>query len=240
MAPSEPLILAFDTSGPWVAVALTEGTRLRAQRREETARGQAERLMPMIEATLADDGLPLAALDAVAVGIGPGNFTGIRISVAAARGLALALGVPAIGVSGFEALRGPDSRRTAGRAVAILPAPRDGLYLQGFEDGRARGPAHHLADLNDPDWMTLGIDRDTFLLGEKADLLSERYPRPGTADGPPWKRSALPTTGLAATIAAIAADIVAEGGTIPRPAPLYVRPADAAPSREAGPTMLPC
>ncbi|TYB82244.1 tRNA (adenosine(37)-N6)-threonylcarbamoyltransferase complex dimerization subunit type 1 TsaB [Maritimibacter fusiformis] len=101
--PSDPTILAFDTSAAHCAAALLSGGRIVAATAEEMGRGQAERLMPMIEEMLAGAGFAWRDLDAVAVGIGPGNFTGIRISVAAARGLALGLGVPAIGVSTLEA-----------------------------------------------------------------------------------------------------------------------------------------
>ncbi len=66
-------------------------------------KGQAERLFPLIGEVMAQAGLAWSDLDAIGVGIGPGNFTGVRISVAAARGLALSLGIPAIGISATEA-----------------------------------------------------------------------------------------------------------------------------------------
>ena len=92
-------ILAFDTSGPHCAAALLEDGQITAARCEEMAKGQAERLMPLLEEILTEAGRDWRALDRIGVGVGPGNFTGIRISVSAARGLALGLGVPAIGVS---------------------------------------------------------------------------------------------------------------------------------------------
>ena len=67
------------------------------------AKGQAERLMVMLEEMLAEAEISWADLCVVGVGTGPGNFTGVRISVAAARGLALGLGIPAIGVTALEA-----------------------------------------------------------------------------------------------------------------------------------------
>lgn len=100
----EPAILAFDTSAAHCAAALLSGDRLLALRTEPMEKGQAERLMPLLEEVLAEGSLGWADLDALAVGTGPGNFTGVRIAVAAARGLALALGKPALGVSRFEAL----------------------------------------------------------------------------------------------------------------------------------------
>ncbi len=235
---AEPLILAFDTSGPRCATALMQGDRVLATRFEERAKGQAERLMPLIEATLAEAGLAPGALDAIAVGVGPGNFTGIRISVSAARGLALALGIPAIGVTSFEAMRGPSSHRDPAPQLVTLEGPRGGLYVQHFLNGQANRPAHYLPDLRAPDLAALGLTADTPILGPHADILSALFPPADTANGPPWKRSDLPRHDLAAILARIAADKLAAGVPLPRPAPHYVKPADAAPSRDSGPVLL--
>ena len=119
--PSEPLILGFDTSAAHCAAALLRGEEILVSRLEEMKRGQAERLMPLLEEVLAEGGANWADLDAIGVGIGPGNFTGIRIAVSAARGLALGLDVPAVGVTGFEA-------RAADGVLPAVPAPRDQVY----------------------------------------------------------------------------------------------------------------
>ena len=100
--PPSPTVLAFDTSAAHCAAALLSDGQI-VQRVDEMARGQAEHLMPMLEEMLSHSDLTWRDLDAIGVGIGPGNFTGIRISVSAARGLALGLGKPAIGVSTLEA-----------------------------------------------------------------------------------------------------------------------------------------
>ena len=83
-------LLAFDTSGPHCAAALLLGDALHL-RVDDMARGQAEHLMPMLEEMLAEAHMRWRDLDAIGVGVGPGNFTGIRISVSAARGLALSM-----------------------------------------------------------------------------------------------------------------------------------------------------
>ena len=108
---SDPLILAFDTSAAHCAAALLSGDRVLARVAEAMPRGQAERLMGLLHEVLSGSGHDWRDLDAIGVGIGPGNFTGIRISVSAARGLALGLGVPAYGVllEGI-ALAGPMDR----------------------------------------------------------------------------------------------------------------------------------
>ncbi len=97
------LVLAFDCTAAHCAAALLSGDRLLASVTEPMETGQAERLMPMLEAMLAGQGLGWRDLDGIGVGTGPGNFTGVRIAVSAARGLALGLSIPAVGVTVLEA-----------------------------------------------------------------------------------------------------------------------------------------
>ncbi len=98
-------------------------------------KGQAERLFALLSELLVEAGVGWHDLAALAVGTGPGNFTGVRIAVAAARGLALSLGIPAVGVSTLDALALSLPRPT----VAILDARRDQVYVQVF--GAAPRPA---------------------------------------------------------------------------------------------------
>ncbi|MEM7722734.1 MAG: tRNA (adenosine(37)-N6)-threonylcarbamoyltransferase complex dimerization subunit type 1 TsaB [Pseudomonadota bacterium] len=235
----DDLILAFDTSGPWCAVSLLQGDEVCAQAYEPMAKGQAERLMPMVEAVMAEDGLPLDVLDAIAVGVGPGNFTGLRIAVSAARGLALALGVPAVGVTAFEVMRGATTGEALASQLVSLEGPRGGHYLQLFEGGMAQGDPIYLADHHQADWAALGVTAQTEVLGYNADILSELHLPVYEAEGPAAYCAALPTTELAATIGRIARAKLRSGEVLPRPAPLYVRSADAAPARDTGPVILP-
>ncbi len=123
--PSDTTLLAFDTSAAHCAAALLCGDRIVATRVDDMARGQAEHLMPMLESFLAEQAKTWADLSPHWRGVGPGNFTGIRISVSAARGLALGLGIPAIGVSTLQAIH----HVTPGVTAAVT-APRDMLYIQ--------------------------------------------------------------------------------------------------------------
>ena len=129
------LILSFDTSAAHCAVALVCGDEILGSRTESLLKGQAERLIPMLEEVLKGAGKSWSDLDLIAVGIGPGNFTGVRIAVSAARGLTLSLNVPAVGVSVFEAL----AFGTKGRVTVARDARRGMVFSQEFEDGVAVG-----------------------------------------------------------------------------------------------------
>lgn len=182
-------------------------------RQEDMARGQAERLMGLLSDILDETGTPWQAIDALAVCTGPGNFTGIRISVAAARGLALGLGCPAVGVSALEARAfGQDN------VLACVPAPRDHLYVQSFVQGAPKSEAR----LVDP-----AIETGT-----------EMPPKVVGTPRPLWGLSAVePVWPQIEAIARIAADRYADPVLKP-PAPLYIKPADAAPARDAPPVIL--
>ncbi len=124
--PSNDLTLAFDTSAAHCAAALLSGGHVIASRVDEMARGQAEHLFVLLENILSDAGKDWSEVTRIGVGVGPGNFTGIRISVASARGLALSLGIPAIGISSLEVQFGGSP------ILASVPAPRDQSYIQEF------------------------------------------------------------------------------------------------------------
>ncbi|MEP2641895.1 tRNA (adenosine(37)-N6)-threonylcarbamoyltransferase complex dimerization subunit type 1 TsaB [Roseobacter sp.] len=199
-----PAILAFDTASAHCAAAVLVGDTILCQAQEPMQKGQAERLMGLCADLMADAGLAFGDLAAVGVGIGPGNFTGIRISVSAARGLALGLAVPAIGVSSFDALR---FGQTGPCAVAI-DARRDQLYVQQFDVSSTDTPVMVPATSVPPhDGPLIGAtgQKAAYPIAEGiARLTAQRYQTPQ-----------------------------------PRPAPLYMRPADAAPARDAPPRILP-
>ena len=125
-------LLAIDTCAEACAVAVDTGAR-RVLRSETIGRGHAERLFGMIQSTMAEADTPFAALQRIAVTVGPGSFTGLRVGVAAARGLALATGVPAIGFTTL-AVHAATARREGwtGVVLAILAARGDSLYGQLF------------------------------------------------------------------------------------------------------------
>jgi tRNA threonylcarbamoyl adenosine modification protein YeaZ len=212
----DPLLLAFDTSAAHCAAALVSGDRVLAQREEAMATGQAERLVPLLEEVLAEGGAGWRDLGALGVGTGPGNFTGVRIAVAAARGLALGLGVPAIGVTSFEAL-------AWGReGVLVAQDARLGqAYLQAFGPG-AFGPT-----LQPVEAPLLSLPAGTPVVGELTEAFAARV----------GGRAEAPLLPLALAIARVALSRL--GRDNPRPAPLYLRAPDAAPPRDPAPVILP-
>lgn len=218
MARAEPLILAFDTAAGHCAAALVRGDRVLAERLEPMQKGQAERLFPMLEEMLAGAGIGWRDLGAIGVGTGPGNFTGVRISVAAARGLALSLGIRAAGVTALES-----AAEGLPRPVTVLIDARRGeFYAQDFDDGTA---------------CLVGSEALAGLL-ERAGVLTG--PGAGAAlaaTGIAGRTVLAPAQGPAVAIARIAARRLALGD-LPRPAPLYLRAADAAPPADPPPVIL--
>lgn len=96
------LIIGIDTSGAFVRVAILQGKELLVQKDEPKQTG-VERLFPLIHEMFQAKNLSWNRMNAIGVCVGPGNFNGIRVGVSAARGLSLSLGIPAIGVTKFDA-----------------------------------------------------------------------------------------------------------------------------------------
>lgn len=128
------LILAFDTSGNGCSVCLWRDGTVLAGRADTMSRGQAEALVPMIEEVLGAAGAGYGDLDRIAVTVGPGSFTGLRVGLATARGLGLARRMPVWGVTTTEAFAHALSagQRAKGTVLAAIDARRDDIYLQGF------------------------------------------------------------------------------------------------------------
>jgi tRNA threonylcarbamoyladenosine biosynthesis protein TsaB len=97
-------ILAIDTSSAWCSVALSLDDQLPELRHEAVSAGASHLLLPWIESLLSDANFSLKDLDAIAVGIGPGAFTGVRLGVAAVQGLAAAINIPVISVCSLDAI----------------------------------------------------------------------------------------------------------------------------------------
>ena len=190
------------------------------------ARGQSERLVPMIEEVMATAGLDYGALEAVAVTRGPGGFTGVRIGLATARGLGLALGRPVMGVTNFEAqaLAAPELR--AGQVLAVvIDAKRAEVYVQAFRAGERgappapAGPGRALR----PEALDEALPPGPLVVvGDGAALAAPALRAAG-------RRLELPAAAepcLAAQVAELAAGRPLPAPDLPPPGPLYLRGAD--------------
>lgn len=120
-------VLALDTSTSVLSVALsTEHGTL--SRRHETVRGHAEHILPLVHALLEEAGVSLSQLDGIAAGVGPGSFTGVRMSVAVAQGLAFGAALPVVPVTSLEALAFQAIAAGAERVLACLDARMGEVY----------------------------------------------------------------------------------------------------------------
>ena len=97
-------ILAIDTSTAWCSVALSLGDSSPIYRHEMLSAGASQALLPWVEELLAKENIKLSELNAIAVGIGPGAFTGVRLGVATAQGLAISCALPVIPVTSLDAV----------------------------------------------------------------------------------------------------------------------------------------
>ncbi len=127
------IVLALDTALAACQVAVWEDGRVLAATSQPMTRGHQERLAPMAAETMAQAQLGFDRLDRIAVTVGPGSFTGLRVGLAFAKGLALALDRPCIGVGTLEALAA--SAGPADLVAAAIDAQRGRIYLQAFVDG---------------------------------------------------------------------------------------------------------
>lgn len=125
------IVLAIDTCLFACSVAVVDGEQVLARRVEPMSRGHQERLAPLVQEAMAEAGLGFDKLERIGVTVGPGSFTGLRVGLAFAKGLASALSIPAVGIGALEALADTES----GNVVAVLDAKRGQVYLQAFSDG---------------------------------------------------------------------------------------------------------
>ncbi|RFC00613.1 tRNA (adenosine(37)-N6)-threonylcarbamoyltransferase complex dimerization subunit type 1 TsaB [Rhizobium leguminosarum bv. trifolii] len=129
------IVLALDTAGVDCAAAVYDSGRntMLGEASDMIGKGHAEHLIGIVDRALDQADMTLSDIDRIAVTIGPGSFTGIRVGVAAARGFALSLNVPAVGVTTLEVMASAQREKTPHRAVlAAMDAKRDEIYLQSF------------------------------------------------------------------------------------------------------------
>jgi tRNA threonylcarbamoyladenosine biosynthesis protein TsaB len=171
------LILAIDTAMDACAAAVldTEAGDLIARESEAMKRGHAEALMPLIGRVIAQSGVAFAGLDRIAVTTGPGSFTGLRVGLSAARGIALAASKPVVGVTTLTAYAAPIvSRNGEHPVVAAIDARHDQVYLQvvsGDGDSLIRPQVVLIEEA-----LTAWRFGAPHLVGNAAGILAERLP----------------------------------------------------------------
>ncbi|WP_208437760.1 tRNA (adenosine(37)-N6)-threonylcarbamoyltransferase complex dimerization subunit type 1 TsaB [Bartonella taylorii] len=129
-------ILAIDTASIYCAVALTHHESVVARINERIHKGHAEKLIGYIAQITEQTNITLNQVDRIAVNVGPGSFTGVRVGVSTARALALALEIPAVGVSALEALAAQTitNKNTVSAITVVIEAGRNMFYHQNFNE----------------------------------------------------------------------------------------------------------
>jgi len=212
--------LGLDSAGNACSAAVWRSGRVVARRFATMERGQAEALMPMVAAVMEEAGLAVEALDLIAVTTGPGAFTGVRIGIAAARGLSLASGVPALGITSFAAAaaQAPADERRGRPLLVALDSRRAEFFVQMF--GAEDEPLGRGALLL-PAELAQHLPKERLLIaGDAATALAAALPRPDLAVA---RRSGAID---AADVARLAAAAWRPGWRPPPPAPLYLRAPD--------------
>jgi tRNA threonylcarbamoyladenosine biosynthesis protein TsaB len=214
-------LLAIETATEACSVALLHGDSL-VDRSELAPRRHAELVLPMAESLLAEAGLARKQLDAIAVGQGPGAFTGVRLAISVAQGLALALDIPVVPVSSLAALA-MQAPKNGAAILAAIDARREEIYAGTFRFG-ADGlveplglehvlPASELVLPQADAWNVLGTG-----WGAYGEEIRERLPSPprwADGDGYPQARD----------VALLAAPRFAAGKGVPpeQALPVYLR-----------------
>lgn len=203
------MLLALDTATPLVTVALHDGTDVLLERTGDRPLQHGEQLAPAIERALADAGIDRLELTAIAVGIGPGPFTGLRVGLVTARTLAHVLDIPVYGVCTLDvlAVEAVATGAVESDFLVATDARRKEVYVASYDGGAVRiaGPAvHRPADAGS----------QAPVVGEGAVLYPDAFPH---AVGP-----TRPSAGW------LARTVVGEHAEIGDPEPLYLRRPDAA------------
>jgi tRNA threonylcarbamoyladenosine biosynthesis protein TsaB len=202
------VLLAFDTATPYVTVALHDGDDVVAERRSEQRMKHGEQLAPLIEAVLADAGIVRQDLTAIAVGIGPGPFTGLRVGLVTARTLAFVLEIPVYGVCSLDVLAVEAARGSLvdREFMVATDARRKEVYLASYDERGRR--------LEGPDVLRpADAATDLPVVGEGGELYPEAFPD---------RRD--PTLPSAGWLARAVAEELAE---LHDPEPMYLRRPDA-------------
>jgi tRNA threonylcarbamoyladenosine biosynthesis protein TsaB len=220
------LILAIDTALDACAAGVldTDAGKLIAQESQGMKRGHAEALMPLIARVMKESGIAFAGLDRIAVTTGPGSFTGLRVGLSAARGIALAANKPVVGLTTLTAYAAPVvSQNLEQPVISAIDARHDHVYFQVVSGDGNPLIRPRVAPIEE----ALGASRfgAPYLVGNAAGILSQRWP---TDAPPPFKVDAQSAPDIA-WVAWIGAAV--SPNTAPA-RPFYLRAPDAKPPKD--------
>jgi tRNA threonylcarbamoyladenosine biosynthesis protein TsaB len=219
-------VLAIDTALAACSVAVfdSDANRMLANQSLAMTRGHAEALMPLVERVMAEAGVAFTEIDRVAVTTGPGSFTGLRVGVAAARGIAMAAEKPAIGVTTLSAYAAPHQAEGQFPIIAAIDARHDHVYFQVFAPGgRALGEPR-LAPLREA--AQAAAAAPARLVGSAAQTIASALSDSDAAPVSVESRAA-PDVAWVARLGALSPDSASP------PIPQYLRAPDAQPQHAA-------
>jgi tRNA threonylcarbamoyladenosine biosynthesis protein TsaB len=220
-------VLAIDTALEACSAAVLDTDRKGGltSRSLPMMRGHAEALMPLIASVMSAAGVEFFELDRIAVTVGPGSFTGLRVGVAAARGIALATGTPAVGLTTLAALAAPFFDADESKSLlAVIDARHFHVYMQLFGPGGRTLVAPRLAPVRDA--IRAAMASPTRVVGNAAKLVEAAWPE---NERRPLQVNAVRAPDIT-WVARLGAATPDTSATIK---PLYLREADAQP-QEAG------
>lgn len=217
------LILAIDTAlDACAAVVLdTDTGKAIAQESQAMKRGHAEALMPLVARVMKQSGVAFDALDRIAATTGPGSFTGLRVGLSAARGIALAANKPVVGITTLTAYAAPHVSENGEHAiVSVIDARHDHVYLQVVSGHGEALVTPRVAPIEEA--LAAARFGAPLLVGNAADIVAARWPKDAS---PPVKvdQQAAPDIVWVAWLAAAVDPAVAT------PRPFYLRAPDAKP-----------
>jgi tRNA threonylcarbamoyl adenosine modification protein YeaZ len=220
-------VLAIDTALAACSAAVLDTRHIAVVASESLPmeRGHAEAIMPLIARVMDQAGVDFANLDRIAVTTGPGSFTGLRVGISAARGIALAAGKPAVGLSTLAGFAAPHiAENDSSTVVAVIDARHDHVYLQVFGAGGRSVAPPRIAPLKEA--VRAATSGPARIVGSGAELIAAHWP---ASEPPPMlvEQLGAPDIGWIARLGAAAA----EGHGPPKP--LYLRAPDAQPQDAA-------
>jgi tRNA threonylcarbamoyl adenosine modification protein YeaZ len=220
-------VLAIDTAlgACSAAVIDTNHAAVIASETLPMTRGHAEAVMPLIARVMDRAGMEFSQLDRIAVTTGPGSYTGLRVGISAARGIALAAGKPAIGLSTLAGFAAPHiAEGDSSAVVAAIDARHEHVYLQVFGAGGRTVIAPRIAPLREA--VKAAMTAPARIVGSGAELIAAQWPK--AAPLPVLvEQLGAPDIGWIARLGAAAAE------THGPPKPLYLRAPDAQPQDAA-------